>query len=84
MAAKGLMRLFLDANILFTIAHNPNGKAALVNSLGQAKLLQLVSSPIPASKPTAISRGNTPPVGRYLNSSLLRFALLQNRIRGSA
>ena len=24
------MRLFLDANVLFTAAHNPNGKAALV------------------------------------------------------
>jgi predicted nucleic acid-binding protein len=38
------MRLFLDANILFTAAHNPNGKAALVISLGQAGLLQLVTS----------------------------------------
>ena len=26
--AKDLMRLFLDANVLFTAAHNPNGKAA--------------------------------------------------------
>ena len=38
------MRLFLDANMLFTAAHNPNGKAALVISLGQAGLLQLVTS----------------------------------------
>ena len=38
------MRLFLDANILFTAAHNPNGKAALVISLGQAGLLQLATS----------------------------------------
>lgn len=28
------MRLFLDANILFTAAHNPRGKAALVIELG--------------------------------------------------
>ena len=38
------MRLFLDANVLFTAAHNPQGKAALVMELGQAGLWQLVSS----------------------------------------
>lgn len=38
------MRLFLDANILFTAAHNPKGKAALVLELGQAGLWQLVTS----------------------------------------
>lgn len=37
-------RLFLDANVLFTAAHNPQGKAALVIELGQAGLWQLVSS----------------------------------------
>ena len=29
------MRLFLDANVLFTAAHNPRGKAALVIDLGK-------------------------------------------------
>lgn len=38
------MRIFLDANILFTAAHNPKGKAALVTELGQAGLWQLVTS----------------------------------------
>jgi predicted nucleic acid-binding protein len=38
------MRLFLDANILFTAAHNPKGKAALVIEFGQAGLWQLVTS----------------------------------------
>jgi len=38
------MRLFLDANILFTAAHNPKGEAALVIELGQAGLWQLVTS----------------------------------------
>ena len=28
------MRVFLDANVLFTAAHNPRGKAALVITLG--------------------------------------------------
>ncbi len=38
------MRLFLDANILFTAAHNAEGKASLILELGQAGLWQLVSS----------------------------------------
>ena len=39
------MRLFLDANVLFTAAHNPNGKAALVIELGAQGHWQLFSSP---------------------------------------
>ncbi|MBI4754002.1 MAG: PIN domain-containing protein [Betaproteobacteria bacterium] len=38
------MRLFLDANILFTAAHNPAGKAALVIELGRAGIWQLAAS----------------------------------------
>jgi predicted nucleic acid-binding protein len=37
-------RLFLDANVLFTAAHNPQGKAALVMELDQAGIWQVVSS----------------------------------------
>lgn len=29
-----MIRLFLDANVLFTAAHNPSGKAALILDLG--------------------------------------------------
>jgi len=39
------MRLFLDANILFTAAHNPGGKAALVIALGIQEYWELFSSP---------------------------------------
>jgi predicted nucleic acid-binding protein len=38
------MRLFLDANVLFTAAHNPNGKAALVISLGSEGFWQLATN----------------------------------------
>ena len=38
-----MTRLFLDANVLFTAAHNPQGKAALLISLGQHRLVQLVA-----------------------------------------
>lgn len=38
------MRLFLDANVLFTAAHNPRGKAALVIDLGRQGHWELFSS----------------------------------------
>lgn len=38
------MRIFLDANILFTAAHNTNGKAALVMELGRVGIWQLATS----------------------------------------
>ena len=39
------MRLFLDANILSTAAHNPKGKARLVIELGTQGYWELFSSP---------------------------------------
>ena len=39
------MRLFLDANVLFTAAHNPRGKAALVMELGKLGYFALATSP---------------------------------------
>ena len=38
------MRLFLDANVLFTAAHNPRGKAALIIELGGSGHWALYSS----------------------------------------
>lgn len=38
------MRLFLDANVLFTAMHNPTGKAALVIELGDLGHWELYSS----------------------------------------
>ena len=38
------MRLFLDANVLFTAAHNPRGKAALVIDLGKRGRWALATS----------------------------------------
>ncbi len=38
------MRLFLDANVLFTAAHNPRGKAALVIEAGKNGRWDLVTS----------------------------------------
>ncbi|MDP2822164.1 MAG: PIN domain-containing protein [Sulfuritalea sp.] len=44
------MRIYLDANILFTAAHNPNGKAALVIELGRSGIWRLVTSPYAAEE----------------------------------
>lgn len=39
-----MKRVFLDANVLFTAAHNPAGKAALVIALGAKGKWEVVSS----------------------------------------
>jgi predicted nucleic acid-binding protein len=44
------MRIFLDANILFTAAHNPNGKAAFVIELGRSGIWRLATSPYAAEE----------------------------------
>ena len=38
-----MTRLFLDANVLFTAAHNPSGKAALIINLGSQGYWEVVS-----------------------------------------
>jgi len=38
-----LIRLFLDANVLFTAAHNPSGKAALIIDLGAQGYWEVMS-----------------------------------------
>ena len=42
-----MIRLFLDANVLFTAAHNPSGKAALVIDLGLQGNWEVVSCSYP-------------------------------------
>jgi len=42
------MRLFLDANILFTAAHNPSGKAALVISYARSEAHRNLQRKYPA------------------------------------
>jgi uncharacterized protein len=38
-----LIRLFLDANVLFTAAHNPSGKAAFIIDLGSQGYWEVMS-----------------------------------------
>lgn len=39
-----MKRIFLDANVLFTAAHNPRGKAAFLFELAAANVLKLFTS----------------------------------------
>jgi len=39
------VRLFLDANVLFTAAHNPEGRSAAIVQLARAGVCRLVTSP---------------------------------------
>ncbi len=39
-----MIRLFLDANVLFTAAHNPSGKAAFIIDLGAQGYWEIVTS----------------------------------------
>ena len=39
------MRLFLDANVLFTAAHNPEGRSAAIFQLARGGVCRLVTSP---------------------------------------
>jgi hypothetical protein len=40
------LKLFLDANVLFTAAHNPDGKAAFIIELSQAGHWEVATSPL--------------------------------------
>ena len=44
------MRVFLDANVVFTAAHNPEGKAALLIELGGRGLWEVCSSRLAAEE----------------------------------
>jgi len=68
------MRLFLDANILFTARHNPRGKAALVIELGSEAFWELFSSLYALEE----ARRN---LERKFPRSLEGFGTLQNGVR---
>lgn len=65
------MRLFLDANMLFTAAHNSKGKAALVLELGQAGIWQIATSAY-ALEEARRNIGRKFPVGGESLASLAR------------
>ena len=67
------MRLFLDANVLFTAVHNPGGKAALVIELGVQGHWTLFSSTYAKEE----ARRN---LERKFPQCLIRLETVQNHI----
>ncbi len=54
------MRVFLDANVLFTAAHNPEGLSRLLFDLGRHKVVTLVSSHLAVDEARANLRRKAP------------------------
>jgi predicted nucleic acid-binding protein len=73
------MRLFLDADVLFTAAHNPDGKAALVIELGQAGLWQLASSAYALEESRRNILSKYPDRGARLESLVEGLAIVADR-----
>lgn len=54
------MRLFLDANVLFTAAHNPQGLSRLLFDLARHRVVSLLSSELAVTEARANLRLKTP------------------------
>ena len=64
------MRLFLDANVLFTAAHNPAGRAAALFALARHGVCVLLTSPHAAEEATRNLRLKYPDVVGVLDDLL--------------
>ena len=73
------MRLFLDANILFTAAHNPRGKAALTIELGKEGHWTLATSLYALEEARRNLERKFPRSREGLNSLLQGIRLVEHR-----
>ena len=73
------MRLFLDANVLFTAAHNPRGKAALAIEVGQQGYWALATSRYALEEARRNLDRKFPPSLDDLNSLLRSIRLVEHR-----
>ena len=73
------MRLFLDANVLFTAAHNPRGKAALVIELGTRGHWTLATSRYASEEARRNLERKFPRSPDSLNSLLRGIQLVEHR-----
>ena len=73
------MRLFLDANVLFTATHNPEGKAALVIELGGQGYWGLFSSPYAIEEARRNLERKFPPSLDRLNTLQQHIQLVEHR-----
>jgi predicted nucleic acid-binding protein len=75
-----MRRLFFDANVLFTAAHNPNGKAALVITLGKNGLWQLATSPYAKEEAQRNLARKYPQFINHFEDNIGCFLLVNDRI----
>lgn len=73
------MRVFLDANVVFTAAHNPEGKAALLIELGGRGLWEVCSSRLAAEEARRNLARKFPPCLDGLRTLLQRVRLVDHR-----
>ena len=73
------MRLFLDANVLFTAAHNPSGKAALVIEFGKQGHWTLATSRYASEEARRNLERKFPRSLNHLNSLLRGIQLVEHR-----
>jgi predicted nucleic acid-binding protein len=69
-------RLFLDANVLFTAAHNPEGKAALLFDALDLKRWELLSSAFAITEAQRNIAAKYPPCGARLESLIAGIAVV--------
>ena len=73
------MRLFLDANVLFTAAHNPRGKAALTIELGKKGYWTLATSRYASEEARRNLERKIPQFQQRLSSLLQGIQLVEHR-----
>jgi predicted nucleic acid-binding protein len=73
------MRLFFDANVLFTAAHNPKGKAAFIIELEVQGHWELFSSPYALKEASRNLERKFPESSSELAHLLRSFQLIEHR-----
>lgn len=77
-----MKRLFLDANVLFTAARNPQGKATLVIALGSNGMWQLTTSTSAREEAQRNIARKFPPAVKRLDNLLAGIRLVSDRFDG--
>ncbi len=76
------MKLFLDANVLFTAAHNPDGKSAFVIQLAREGKWEVVTSPFALEEARRNLEAKFPDAVALLDGSMRSVALVPSAIEG--
>jgi predicted nucleic acid-binding protein len=77
------VKLFLDANVLFTAAHNPEGKSAFVIELAGEGMWEVVTSPFALEEARRNLETKFPDAVLSLERSMKSVALVPSVIEGN-